>query len=145
MMRGEVIGRTAGAFADVLEQNPQIRTVVLQDMRGDHDSAAVRAIGFAIRAGGLNTALQSDSVVQGAAVELFLSGVQRSMVEGAQIGLVARAADSASRQYHIDMLGAAQFYGFSLQTVASNGIHLMTEDEIARYGLLTEPVQRFEQ
>lgn len=140
--RGSVIGRTPAAFADVLEQNPQVTTLVLQDMSGAHDSAAVLAMGYDARRRALSTVLQSDSVVHGAAVHLFLSGVQRSMIVGAEIGLGPLNADAKTRKYLNDMLGSDGFYEFALRTAPSDGIHIMTEDEIARNGVLTAPIER---
>lgn len=142
MMRGEVIGRTPAAFADVIAQNDGLSTVVLQDMRGIHDAEAVRVMGRMIRAAGLGTALQSDSVLEGAAIDLFLSGAARRMVAGAQISFVSGQSGEARQQYLREMLGTDAFYEFALQTAPAGGIHMMTEDEIAQYGVLTAPVER---
>lgn len=144
VLRGEVIGRTPAIFAEVLAQNPLVRTLVLQDMRGAHDSAAVQAMGYEVRRRGLVAAVQSDSAVHGRAVDLFASGVRRSMVAGAEIGLGPFDHDAERKKYLNDMLGADRFYEFALQTAPSDGIHIMTEDEIAQYGLLTLPIERFE-
>lgn len=94
VLRGEVIGRTPAVFAEVLEQNPLVRMLVFQDMRGAHDSAAVQAMGYEVRRRGLATAVQSDSAVHGRAVDLFASGQPRSMVAGAEIGLGAFEHDA---------------------------------------------------
>ena len=142
LMRGEVIGRTPAAFADVLDQNAQVTTLVLQDMRGTHDAAAVRKMGYNIRKRGLATALQSDSAVHGAAVELFLGGKPRRMVAGAEIGLTMAHTSEGQRQYLRDMLGSDGFYEFALQTAPSDGIYIMTEHEISQHGLLTAPIER---
>tara|TARA_B110000977_G_scaffold92242_1_gene122253 strand:- start:15 stop:578 length:564 start_codon:yes stop_codon:yes gene_type:complete len=142
MMRGEVIGRTPAAFADVIAQNNDVTMVVLQDMRGIHDAEAVRVMGRMIRARGLGTALHSDSVLEGVAVDLFLSGVARGMVAGAQITFVAGQSDEARQEYLREMLGTDGFYEFALQTAPADGIHMMTEDEITQNGLLTTPVER---
>ena len=141
-MRGKVIGRTPAAFLDVLAQNPQVTTLVLQDMRGTDNPVAVQAMGAEIRRRGLSTALHSDSAVHGAAVQLFVSGAARGMVAGAEIGLSSLEGDADTRKYLNDMLGSDQFYEFALQSAAADGIHIMTEDEITRYGLLTAPIER---
>jgi|TARA_B110000908_G_scaffold147990_1_gene180151 hypothetical protein len=137
-----VIGRTPATFADVLEQNPQVTMLVLQDMSGAHDTAAVQAMGYEVRRRAMSTVLQSDSVVHGAAVHLFLSGVQRRMIAGAEIGFGPLEADAETRKYLNDMLGSDGFYEFALQAAPSDGIHIMTEDEIARNGVLTAPIER---
>lgn len=150
LMRGAVNRRTPRAFADVLTQIPEVTTVVFQDMRGSHNAQAVQEMGGMIRTRGLYTALQSDGVIHGAAVGLFIAGVQRRMVEGAEIGLGPRAVsdegafENLGAAYVQQMLGSDAFYRFALQAGAADGIHVMTEDEIAQYGLLTAPAQRFE-
>lgn len=142
LMRGKVIGRTPAVFADILSQNSEVGVLVLQDMRGTHDAQAVRAMGRMIRARNFETALQSDSILEGAAVDLFLSGRERRMVAGAQISLLAGRPDGPRQQYLREMLGTDRFYGFTLQISPSGGIHMMTENEIMQHGLLTVPVER---
>lgn len=142
LVRGDVIRRTPKVFAEVLDLNPQVTTVVLQDMRGPHNADAIQSIGRDLRARGLGTALQSDSAVYGGAVDLFLSGVSRSMVEGAEIGLGGAVPSAERRGYLEDMLGSDAFYGFALRSSPAGGIHIMTQDEITQYGLLTAPIER---
>ncbi len=152
IIRGEISARTAAAFADVLKQNPQVSVIVLQHITRVTDVPAVFAIGRMIRARGLHTALQSDSDIHAEAVFMFLAGVERRMVAGAQIGLgswtardFSRAPDFAgASEYTVEMLGSDAFYLFALRNGPSDGIYVMTEDEIAQFGLLTAPVQRFE-
>lgn len=155
LVHGEVTRRTPREFTEVMAQNPQITTLVLQDMRGARDDAAVMALGYDVRARGLEVALQSDSDLAAGAVPLFLAGTQRRMVEGAGIGLTGWSdrgvlgknlprddpAHTLRRQYVQDMLGSDRFYWFALQAAPEGEIHKMTAQEIARYGLLTEPVK----
>jgi hypothetical protein len=144
MVRGRVIARTPDALADVLAQNPQIRTLVMQDMRGDHDGQAVWRMGYDIRARGLHTAVQSDSALHCAAVDLFFSGTQRAMICGAQFAMTPAGGGGdehfANRRAYLHvMTGSDAFYEFVLQTAGADGIYVMTQDEIARYGLLNAP------
>jgi hypothetical protein len=155
LMHGKVTRRTLREFNEVMEQNPQITTLVLQDMPGTGDDAQIIALGYDVRARGLKTALQSDSAITGGAVALFLAGTQRRMVEGAEIGLSAWSeggvqgqglprddpAHASRRQYVQDMLGSDSFYWFALQAAPEGEIHKMTAQDIVHYGLLTEPVK----
>lgn len=155
LIHGKVTRRTLQEFSVVMEQNPQIATLVLQDMPGTGDAAATIALGYDVRARGLGTALQSDSTISAGAVALFLAGTQRRMVEGAQIGVTSWSdggvtgrellrddpAHTSRRQYVLDMLGSDGFYWFALQAAPENEIHKMTAQEIVHYGLLTEPVK----
>ncbi|MGJ8546814.1 MAG: alpha/beta hydrolase [Sulfitobacter sp.] len=155
MMSGMITARTPLQFAEVLADNPGITTIVLQDMPGALDEAAALQMGYLIRQRGLHVALQSDSFLRGAAVFLLLAGTERRMVEGAQIGLRSWAdgggegadypADAAEHrlylQYLRDMLGDEAFYWFALHAAPSDGIYIMNQEEIDRFGLLTQPVQ----
>lgn len=139
LMHGKIASRTLDEFREVMRQNPQITTLVMEDMDGARDDATVVALGREVRARELSTALQSDSYILGGAVPLFLAGTQRHMVEGARIGLSNWS--KIDRAYVKEMLGTDGFYQFALQVGAADGIYEMTAQEIAQYGLLTEPVK----
>ncbi|MEH6521385.1 alpha/beta hydrolase [Sulfitobacter sp.] len=155
LIHGKVTRRTLREFTEVMEQNPQITTLVLQDMPGTGGDTATIALGHDVRARGLVTVLQSDSSIAAGAVALFLAGTQRRMVEGAEIGLTSWSdggvkgrelprgdpAHASRRQYVQDMLGTDAFYWFALQAAPEDEIHKMTAQEIAHHGLLTEPVK----
>ncbi|MFC6584448.1 hypothetical protein [Sulfitobacter aestuariivivens] len=124
-------------------------------MPGSLDDEAVTRMGYALRNAGLNTHLTAQSEIYSGAVDLFLAGNRRSMARGAVIGVhswadgfgegAAYPRDAREHRgnvaYTRDMLGSAAFYWFSLQAAPSSGIHEMTQAEIARYGLLTEPIR----
>lgn len=139
LMHGRIASRTLDEFREVMRQNPQITTIVMQEMEGARDDAPVAALGRELRVHGLATALQSDSYIVGGAVPLFLAGTDRRMVEGARIGLSNWS--KVDRAYVEEMLGSDGFYQFALQVGATDRIHEMTAQEIAQYGLLTEPVK----
>ncbi len=69
LVRGVITSRSPAAFEDVLAQNPQIRTIVLQIVEGSLDDDAMIRMGYAIRDRGLDTALQSDSGIYSGAVD----------------------------------------------------------------------------
>jgi hypothetical protein len=139
LMHGRIASRTLDEFREVMRQNPQITTIVMQEMEGARDDAPVAALGRELRVRGLTTALQSDSYIVGGAVLLFLAGTDRRMVEGARIGLSNWS--KVDRAYVEEMLGSDGFYQFALQVGATDRIHEMTAQEIAQHGLLTEPVK----
>lgn len=140
LLHGRVTPRTPDEFADVLAQNPQVRTVVLQQMEGPHDPAASLRLGRMIRARGLATALQSDSAIAGDAVLLLMAGVERRMVAGAQIVLQGWGGDEARVAYAREMLGSDAFTAFALRSAPADTIHIMSAQDIAQTGLLTQPV-----
>lgn len=157
LMNGVITSRTPAAFAEVLAQNPQVRTLVFQTLEGSIDDEAVVEMGYAIRARGLGTHLQSDSGIYSGAVDLYLAGVARTMVAGAEIGVHSWAdafgegaeyprdapEHRLNAQYTSDMLGSDAFYWFTLQAAPSDEIYIMDAAEIGRFGLLTAPLQTF--
>lgn len=154
LVSGEISTPSAAAFEEILNANPQIRTIVLQDLAGSIDDEAVLDMGYLIRNRGLATHLQSDSAIYSGAVDLFLAGRSRTMVRGAEIGVHSWAdgfgegsayprdawEHRANVRYTRDMLGSDAFYWFTLQAASSREIHIMTPGEIARFGLLTAPI-----
>lgn len=149
---GEITSQTLATFREVLAKNPRITTVVQTNMAGSLDDEAVIAMGYLIRERGLNTHLTASSEIYSGAVDLFLSGRQRSMQPGAVIGVHSwvdgfgegtsyprNAPEHRSNVAYVrDMLGSSDFYWFTLQAAPSDGIHEMTTAEIARFGLLTQ-------
>jgi len=154
LIGGEITSRTPATFRRLLAEHPQLRTVVFTHMPGSLDDEAVIAMGYDLRDRGLNTHLTAQSEIYSGAVDLFLAGRNRSMQNGAVIGVHSWAdgfgegaqypRDAPEHRsiirYTQDMLGSADFYWFTLQAAPSDGIHEMTRAEIARYGVLTQPV-----
>lgn len=150
-MAGVITSRTPANFVQMLDENPQVRTVVERVMEGSLDDQATIDIGYIIRARGLATHLEADSEIYSGAVDLFLAGNRRTMARGAVIGVHSWAdgfgegADyprdapehRLNRRYIADMLGSEAFYWFTLAAAPSDGLHVMTEGEIDRFGLLT--------
>ena len=148
---GEITSRTPANFETVLAANPQIKTIVLTRMSGALDDAAVIRMGYLLRGKGLDTALTPESEIYSGAVDLFLAGNRRRVAQGAVIGVHAWAdgfgegtdyapdapEHRANAQYTADMLGSDAFYWFTLRAAPSDGIHVMTREEIARFGLAT--------
>jgi hypothetical protein len=153
-MAGQITSRTPRNFRATLRAHPELETLVLLQMSGSLDHAAVRDMGRMVRAAGLDTHLTGRSRIHSGAVDLFIAGNRRSMEPGAVIGVHAWANGygegtsypATARQhrpiaaYVAEMLGSPDFYWFTLQAAPSDGIHEMTGAEIARYGLLNAPV-----
>ncbi len=154
LMSGVITSATPREFEQIIRANPQIRTLVETDVEGSVDDAAMIRMGYRVRQLGLETRLYADSEIFSGAVQLFLAGVERSMIRGAVIGVHSwrnSRRDGAeyprdsrehalNRQYVEDMLGDDAFYWFTLQAAPSELIHVMTDREIARFGLLTRPI-----
>ncbi len=154
ILSGTITSRTPANFRRLLADNPQVRTLVQTQVDGSVDGAATIDMGYLVRARGMGTHLRSDSIVDSGGVDLFLAGRMRTMERGASIGVHSwrngyregssyprgSSEHDVTRNYIISMLGSDAFYWFTLQAAPSSGIHEMTSAEIARFGLLTQPV-----
>ena len=153
-MTGLITSATPGQFERLIAANPQVETVVLRGIEGSVDDDAMIAMGYRLRALGLDTHLASYSQIYSGGAQLFLSGVERTMERGAVIGVHSwrdNRRDGAeyprqspqhalNRRYVEDMLGRDAFYWFTLRAAPSAGMHIMNDAEIAHYGLLTRPI-----
>lgn len=154
-MSGEITGDTLDQFEDVISDNPQIETLVACIVPGSSDDETMIALSYLVRDMGLHTHLTSQSQVASGGTDLFLAGLKRTMVAGADIGVhswsdgINDAADfpraspehDANRDYIADMLGDDAFYWFTIYAASAADMHWMTAAEIVQFGLLTDPVQ----
>ncbi len=151
-LNGIINSRALGQFEDVMADNPQVTTVVLADLQGSTDDQVVVEMGYRIRERGLATRLLANSQVFSGGVDLFLAGTQRTIAQGAVVGVhewdsgVGSAREFArdswrhepTRGYIADMLGSDAFYWFTVEAAAFDDVHIMSRAEMARYGLMTQ-------
>lgn len=151
LMSGEINSKTLRQFEDVVAENPGITRLVELDVPGSLDDDTMIALAYRVRELGLDTHLTATSEIHSGGVDLFLAGVERTMEPGAILGVhswsdgTREAKDyprdapehEKNRLYIERMLGDDAFYWFTIYAAPADGIHIMTEDEIAEYGLLT--------
>jgi hypothetical protein len=151
LMSGEINSKTLDQFEGVIARNPNIKTLVELDVPGSLDDDTMIALAYRVRELGLNTHLTATSAIYSGGVDLFLAGVQRTMEPGAKIGVHSwsdgrnEAKDyprdapehEQNRRYIERMLGDDAFYWFTIYAAPADDIHIMSEREIAEYGLLT--------
>lgn len=154
-MNGEINSETYDQFVEVVDANPDISVLVEEVVPGSLDDDTMIKLAYEVRRRGLNTRLLATSAIDSGGVDLFLAGVERTMQDGAHIGVhswsdgVKDAADyprdspehEQNRSYIEDMLGDDAFYWFTIYAAPADGIHAMTNDEIEEYGLLTSPIE----
>lgn len=155
IMNGEINARTLGQFEEIMAENPQIAVLVEEDVPGSLDDETMIALGYRVRELGLDTYLRSTSQIDSGGVDLFLAGVNRIMERGARLGVhswsdgvqdaAAYPEDAPEHDmnltYIADMLGSGDFYWFTIYAAPADDIHIMSEAEIVRYGLVTEPIR----
>ena len=154
-LMGELNSQTPDKVKAVIKDNPQVDTIVLTAMPGSLDDESTFPLARWLRERNLNTHLLSDSVIASGAVDLYLAGVNRTMEEGAQLGVHSWSdgsneatdfpRDRKEHRFNADyidaMLGSEDFYWFTIEAAPADGLHWMDKTEIDHFGLLTEPLQ----
>lgn len=152
LMNGEINSKTLDQFNAVIAENPDIDTLVELDVPGSLDDDTMYELAYRVRELGLNTHLKSESRIYSGGVDLFLAGVERSIETGAELGVHSwsdgtnEAMDyprnapehEANRKLIEDMLGADDFYWFTIEAAPADGIHVMTQKQISDFGLTTQ-------
>lgn len=158
-MTGLISHLTPDQLKKIIDENPQIKTIVLEHINGSLDDDSNFPMGKYVREKGLNTYLKSDSKVSSGGTDFFLSGVNRTMEEGAYIGVhswegmgeggIVEAKNipkedlqhRANAEYVNYMLGSEDFYWYTIYAAPADGMHQMTKDEILKYKVATKIIK----
>lgn len=150
---GTTDDRSVGMVTAFLKSHPEVHTLVLKNLPGTTDADMNLRLSRRIRAAGLNTHLERSSVIASGGVDLFLSGVERTMECGALIGVHSW---SGGRNYYPAKLGGwderkkiqekyladmginPAFYVFTRDAALPHDMYYLSMEEIKRFGLLTE-------
>ena len=103
-----------------------------------------------IRGAGINTRVPSDGEIASGAVDFFIAGVRRDVMEGGMVGVHSWSdgemegsevpeSDAEHELYlafYSEMGISSDFYWFTLDAAPSDGLHYMTQDELQLYGLI---------
>ena len=155
-MNGYICGLTPNQLKKVITNNPQIKTIEMLEVTGSLDDEANFPMAAWVREKGLNTHLNKNSDIESGGTDFFLSGVTRTMDAGAKIGVHSWAEAGTNiegkdlpkdhpdhemnRKYIEDMLGNDSFYWYTLYAAPADGMHFMTDEEILKYNMITEPI-----
>ncbi|WP_299773585.1 hypothetical protein [uncultured Pseudoteredinibacter sp.] len=155
-LMGIINSKSYEQMKTVIESNPQVKTLVLTVMPGSIDDETNLQMCHFVRNQGLSTYLRSDSVIASGAVDLFMSGVEREMESGAQLGVHSwsdgfqealeypRTAPEHKpyRDFYQAMVGSDDFYWYTLEAAKADDIHWMSEKEISAFPVLTQPLKK---
>ena len=148
-----VLGKKAHQnFLEMIQKHPTIQTLVLQQVPGSiNDDWNVKTC-LEVHRRGMNTVLESNSVIESGGVDLFIAGVERIGRVGAKIGVHSWRTltkdgtefppDHKEHAVFYDYFEAinrdTSFYWFTLRAASGDNIHYMTKAEIDQYQLVTE-------
>lgn len=153
-MSGVIDGTTPERVQNLIDDHPEVKTIVMQQVDGSADDEANVEAARLVRKHDLNTYLLSDGEIASGGVDFFLAGNQRSIETGARLGVHSWAAGDGTTgadvpkddpqhalylDYYAEMGIPADFYWYTLSAAPAEDIHWMTADEIERYGFVTEP------
>ncbi len=156
VMSGEIGSGTLAQLAHLINWHPEVDTLVLANVPGSVDDDALRAAGRLVREVGLRTEVPAEGFAASGAVDLFAAGTDRSVGDGATLavhawedpgeGVAADEIPPADARhgpyldYLSEMLGdvaGPDFYFFTINAAGPDDLHLLTDAEIERYGLVT--------
>jgi len=153
---GSTNGSSVSQVGRFLDNNPAVDKLVFKWMSGTSDADRNLIIARKIRNRDLHTHLTSGSFIASGAVDLFLAGTTRTMECGARIGV--HSWSSGDGIYHPAAIGHdprqktqekflkdmdidPSFYVFTRDAALPDDLHILTNAEIEKFGLLTEPVK----
>ena len=134
---GMVNADTPTGFGAVRDANPNLKQLVMLDVKGPSGTAESIAFGSAIRTAGLTTHLRNDSSISGAGVDAFLGGTRRSLEDGAVIKAVKGDNPDAHKIFVRQMTGGDAYARFADQYGNKRRGQVMTIAEIGAMGLIS--------
>lgn len=154
---GAVDAATPTQFRALLARHPEVKRIDMIDCPGSEDDDANLAVARMIRSAGIATHVPAGGSIRSGGVELFLAGATRTADKGAEIGVHSwqdsdglEADDFAADdpvhhpylRFYVDMgmkpEAAREFYDFTNRAAPHDDLHVMSEAEVRRFGLLSE-------
>ncbi|MEM8856751.1 MAG: alpha/beta hydrolase [Chloroflexota bacterium] len=154
IMEGVIDGTTPDRVDALINDHPDVITIVMQQVDGSADDEANIEAARMVRSHGFNTHVPADGEIASGGVDFFLSGVGRTVDAGAQLGVHSWAAGDGTTgadvpesdpqhklylDYYAEMGIPAEFYWFTLDAAPAESIHWMTPEEIEQYQFVTPP------
>lgn len=154
-MNGDISSDTVRQVKKLIETYPDVKTIVMEYVGGSVDDESNLIASRLVREAGLNTYVAKNGFIASGGTDFFCAGVERTVEEGAQIGVhswagddVSNAAelpkDDPSHQKYIDyykemaMPDPEGFYFFTINAAVADDMYYMTTEELKTYGLVTE-------
>lgn len=154
-MNGYICSKTPEQLKKVIAKNPEIETIVMKKVTGSLDDESNFPMAEWVRENGLNTYLTKNSEVASGGTDFFLAGNKRTIENGAKIGVHSWRDTSGveakdlpkdhpdyemNRNYIEKMLGKDDFYWYTIYAAPADGMYYMSNEEILKYNMITEPI-----
>lgn len=159
---GVVDSTTPEVLGSAIEQNPDIKTLVLQSVPGSADDISNLAVARKVRKANMTTIVPSNGLVASGGTDLFLAGAKRIIEQGACIGVHSWAAGDlfnvkSAREfpkndtehdkyldYYKEMKVDPAFYWFTLDAADYDAMYWMSVANLNRFGFSTIPLREQE-
>lgn len=157
-INGELGTKTYQQLKNMIDQHPEVKTLVLGQINGSVNDAVNMHTGRILREAGLNTKVLSNSSIASGGVDLFCAGQERIVEKGAKIGIhswcclddltaVEIPKDHPAHKYQIEYftmcLGeqlGPDFYFHTLTAASFDGIHWMSEADMVKWKVATKTI-----
>ena len=152
IFRGVIDGTTPAKVSALINNNPEVKTIVLAYGPGSDDDAANLEAALLVRQAGLGTCVPANGEINSGAVDFFLAGAIRRLDATSFVGVHSWADGNGTEgadlpqnhpdhQMFLDFYQqidiSADFYWFTLQAAPAAGIHNMTAAERTTYNMET--------
>lgn len=150
-MNGTISSSTPAAVLELIFKHPEVRTIEMLQVPGSIDDVANLRASLYVHKFGLNTRVNSKSMIASGGTDFFLAGKKRTVEKGAKIGVHSWAggataatdlpkSDEAHKKYldyYTKVNIPTGFYWYTLKAAPASSIHNMTEEEIKKYKVRT--------
>ena len=155
VMTGDLTSSAPEKVRRLLEDHPDLALIELLNCPGSLDDKAVFQAARLVREAGINTRVPDNGEMYSGAVDFFIAGVQRTVVDGGIVGVHSWSdgfregselpPDDPEHDmyevYYEEMGISDDFYWFTLEAASSDDIHEMTQEELLLYSVVTEPAE----
>ena len=156
VMTGDLTSSAPDKVERLLEEHPDLILIELLDCPGSFDDQAAFEAARLVRKAGINTRVPNNGQIYSGAVDFFIAGVQRTVVDGGIVGVHSWSdgfmegselppddpQHDMYEAYYQEMGISDDFYWFTLEAASSDDIHEMTQEELLLYSVVTEPAER---
>lgn len=151
-MRGVIYSNTLEDIKSAFDSNPQLTTLVMEDVPGSIDDEVNLLASREIRKRNINTYIPDSGMVASGGTDMFLAGKRRDIHETALLGVHSWGGGDLEAleyprdheehekylDYYVEMDIPTDFYWYTLEAAPADSIHWMTFYEIGKYKVVTE-------
>lgn len=151
LVNGDLGTNTYIQVSNLIQNHPEVKTLVLQQISGSINDAINMHTGRLVRNAQLTTYVPENGDVNSGGVDLFAAGFERKYEQGAKLGVHSwccidgkpadelgenHFAHNAQLTYFRELLGkelGPEFYFFTINASSFESVHVMTNVELEKY------------